>query len=299
MNKTFYYICALLVSVLFISSCSKRIGKPKISLRRIRSKNVSGTPTKKVDTLLRQLDQKFVELQGWKSKVDINRRREEEALLKIREEISQLKDQISLSLKTKNDQSNNYYRPQNNESLLSRETSSMSGPDGSSSLDTSFYSKVPLKSYKSNKIPEVAKFVPQSINPSKKNNSKSLTVKAPPFLRKNSVSMNNYQPKDYSASDKGLATNYSKIQVTLKKGATVGRVLWIERRQDEKVLRIDIGTLAGLKKDSLVSIGGVGAGCSVWKVVSVRKYSSVIKRVPTSPVGGVKRGDTVYQVTRN
>ena len=72
--------------------------------------------------------------------------------------------------------------------------------------------------------------------------------------------------------------------------------MWVENQGSKQVLRLDIGSESGLKPGGLLSVGGIGDQCSVWRVTTARKYSSTAERAEHSPPGGATRGDRIYQV---
>lgn len=304
MRKSYILIFLILLFVAVpVGGCKRRAAGTgrRFSLRRVPSKKISAPADQKLEILLRQLDEKFMEMQSWKAMVDRNRSNEEEALIRIREEIAHLREEISsvqLAVEKKNlrpavaSSVNTYQKP----ASRSRTTTAMSAPEGYksySSIDPIDNTSTPeLRPESIDPVTARKSFTPPSI-------SSSSTVKAPPFSSGNKSSVVSAEPveqRSYNVQPQNISRR--KIEVSLVKGAPTGRVLWIERSQNNRALRIDIGSLAGLKAGSLVSVGGVGAGCSIWEVKSTRKYSSVVERIANSPVGGVSRGDIVYQVTQ-
>jgi hypothetical protein len=297
------YSILLLLAASFCG-CRKNPGaERRITLRRVPSREVAGSPDQKLELLLRQLDDKFMELQTWKSQVDRNRTRESELLIKIREEIAQLREKISViqTLEQADEKEKSYYGSGSTEK---RTVSSMAAPERFSAGSSREVEDMPELMQKRTTPDSAAAgriFAPPPVYDRSEINSGS-GVKAPPVssLQSRTKAVKNRvkivpQQKYHNPV---LQQKAQKFEVKLKKGLSTGRILWIERRHNNRVLRIDIGSLAGLKDGDLVSVGGIGAGCSIWEVTSTRKYSSVVRRLEGSPVGGVKRGDRVYQVSR-
>ena len=79
-------------------------------------------------------------------------------------------------------------------------------------------------------------------------------------------------------------------------GTRTGRILRLERVGQTPVAIIDLGSGEGLRVGSLVSIGGLEAGGSIWEVVSVREVYCRAQPQPGQDPGSAARGDRVQIV---